>query len=136
MPNGLWDSKKHSVSAASEEVVGFSADNHFKVERMTGDLVSSQSGVKGEANVSKIYDNRAKITMVLLGDSPSNGKFDRLAKAGVAFPILWKDKSDGGEIGFSAKCYVQTPPPSERGKEYKDKTWVFLALDYNGAYTT
>ena len=135
MPNGLWDSKKHSVSVALNEVVGFGTDNHFKVERMTADLISSQSGVKGEANVSKIYDNRAKITIVLLGDSPSNAKFDLLAKAGIPFPILWKDKSDGGEIGFSEKCYVMTPAVSERGKEYKDKTWVFLALDYNGAYT-
>lgn len=133
--SGLWDPKKQSVSVALSDVVGFGADNHFKVERMTPDLVSSQSGVKGEANVSKIHDNRAKITFVLLGDSPSNRKFDLLAKAGVSFPILWKDKSDGGEIGFSEECYVMTPANAERGKEYKDKTWVFLALNYNGAYT-
>ncbi len=133
--NGLWNPKKHSVSIALDEVTGFGADNHFKVERMTADLISSQSGVKGEANVSKIHDARVKITIVLLGDSPTNKKFDLLAKAGIAVPFLWKDTSDGGEIGFSEKCYLMTPANSERGKEYKDKTWVFLGLDYNGAYT-
>jgi len=130
---GAWDQKKHDVQFGPHTVVGWGADNHFKVERMTADVISSQSGVAGDSNVSEIYDSRVKITIVLLAESPSNQFFNGLMEGRTSSPLIWKDRSDGKEIGFSPIVRVMTPPPSERGKESKERTWVFLALNYKGA---
>lgn len=128
----IWDPKKLKLIIAGKDLTPSGQDSHIKIERMTADVISSQSGVNGEANMSEIHDNRYKLTIVNLGSDPNNVILDTLTKTRTLFPVLLEDKSDGGELGFAAKCRVMTPANMERGKEYKEKTWVILMLAYKG----
>jgi hypothetical protein len=129
---GQWDSKKLRLVIAGKDMTPSGQDNYVKIERLTADEISSQSGINGESNISEIYDYRHKATLVYLGSDPKNAILDTLTKTRIAFPFLIEDKSDGGELGFALKCRVMTRPSMERGKEYKEKTWVILLPDYNG----
>ena len=129
----IWDAKKLNLIIALENLSPSGQDSHVKIERMTPDLVTTQNGVKGDANISEVYDDRHKLTIVNLGSDPNNAKLDKLAKARKSFSVLLEDKSTGGELGFSAKARVMTPAIYEKGKEYKDKTWVIVMIDYKGA---
>ncbi|NCN11263.1 MAG: hypothetical protein GW938_15605 [Leptospira sp.] len=129
----IWDPKKLKLIINGKDLTPSGQDSHIKVERMTGDVISSQSGVNGDNNISEIYDYRYKLTIVNLGSDPNNALLDALTKTRTMFTVLIEDKSDGGHVGFASKGRVMTPAVMERGKEYKDQTWIILMLDYKGA---
>lgn len=70
-----------------------------------------------------------------MGDSPENEFFFAMGEERLPCVFTIKDKSDCGMLGFSAQGRVWERPNIEKGKEYKDKTWVFLLPDYKGVLT-
>ncbi|EKO51387.1 MULTISPECIES: phage structural protein [Leptospira] len=134
--NGIWDPKKLNVNCNGREVSGLSqADGFFKIEPVTKEYIMSQVGIKGDWNISEVYDGRVKLSIVLMGDSPENEFFFAMGEGRLPCVFTMKDKSDGGMLGFSAQGRVWERPTIERGKEYKDRTWVFLLPDYKGVLT-
>lgn len=132
----LYDPKKLSLNIAAKDVTGLSgADGFLKLEPMTADYISSQAGIKGDVNISEIYDGRVKMTVILMGDSPLNQYFFGLGEGRIAFPVTVKNKSDGGVLGFDPGARLMTKTTYDLGKEYKDRTWVFLLPGYSGVLT-
>jgi hypothetical protein len=130
---GIYDPKKVNLNVAGKLITGMSqVDGFLKVEPMTADYIETQSGIKGENNVSEIYDERWKNTLVLMGDSPDNEFLFALGEGRVPFPVGISDKSDGGNLGFCAKARIMTKPIVEKGKTYRDRTWVLYLPDYKG----
>ncbi|MCE9500407.1 MAG: hypothetical protein K8R21_07910 [Leptospira sp.] len=130
---GIYDPKKVNLIIAGKPATGMSqADGFMKIEPMTADYIETQTGIKGENNVSEVYDERWKLTLILMGDSPENEFYFGLGEARAPFPISVSDKSDGGNLGFCAKARVMQKPIVEKGKAYRDRTWVFYLPDYKG----
>ncbi len=130
----VYNPKDLIVNIAGRIVTGFVKDNFITIEPMTKEQIASQVGINGETNVSVNYDDRHKITVNLMGDSPMNSFLDGLSKAkGVPFPMMLQDKS-GGKIGGATQCYVLERPTLQNGQEWKDQTWVLLATNFVGAF--
>lgn len=79
--NGIWDPKKLNVNCNGRDVSGMSqSDGFFKIEPVTKEYILSQVGIKGDWNISEIYDGRVKLSIALMGDSPENEFFSQWVK--------------------------------------------------------
>nr|OBZ97842.1 Uncharacterized protein A9P81_4120 [Leptospira interrogans serovar Copenhageni/Icterohaemorrhagiae] len=99
--NGIWDPKKLNVNCNGRDVSGMSqSDGFFKIEPVTKEYILSQVGIKGDWNISEIYDGRVKLSIALMGDSPENEFFFAMGEERLPCVFTIKDKSDGGMLGF------------------------------------
>jgi glutathione peroxidase-family protein len=130
----VYDPKTHRFNVAGFLVTGFVKDSFITIEPMEKEQIKSQVGKNGETNFSVDHDERHKITINLMGDSPANAKFSLLEKAkGVPFPVFL-DSKDEGKVGASVECYVMERSTYESGAQFKDKTWVLIAAKFIGAF--
>lgn len=116
-------------------ITGVAEDSFFKVEPLTKESVTTQVGAYGDTAFTYINDNRYKIVVTLMGNSPSNKVLQDLANSKKSFATVLKNTSDGGYIGSGADSMIMTRPSIEFGKELKDIEWEVTVNDFSGMFT-
>jgi Bacteriophage KPP10, Structural protein ORF10 len=122
-----FDPKKVKVIVLQNPIIGFADGTFAKVERNTPTW-SLKVGADGETCRSRSHDKSGRLTLTLMGSSPSNDALaaaaqqDELDGTGIG-PVLIQDLS-GTTLCAAANAWVTQPAGVEFGKEVSDREWV------------
>lgn len=126
-----YDPQRIKLIVLGAPIMGFADGTFAKLER-NNPTYTLKVGADGETCRSRSHDKSGKLTITLMGSSPSNddlsarAQADELAGAGVG-PVLIQDLS-GTTLATAANAWVTMPSAVEFGKEVSDREWV-IELD-------
>ena len=129
-----YDPCKVNVNVAGRRITGYADDGQIKIEPVTKEKVTSKSGVCGDSTWSENKDERVKITLKLLGNSPSNAFLSKLLVGRLPAPVAIENTSSGRYIGGGLDGRVAERPTTEFGKELPDREWVLMVNDWSDIY--
>lgn len=126
----IYDPQEVTFNVNGRFITGYAEDGHIKAEPMTAEKVTSQVGVNGEGAWSANRDERWKVTIVLMQNSPSNAYLDNLSKLNTKIIGSLKNTSDGGYVGGGTDGRITERVAKEFGKDQKNRTWVIVFHDW------
>lgn len=123
-----YDPKNITIAVGGVIVTGYADDTFVHLE-FDEDRYMLKVGVDGTATRSRSRNGSAKLTLTLLGSSPTNDALtalhvaDLAANAGMV-PFLMRD-ANGASICTALNCWLTKLPALEFGKEPGNRAWVF-----------
>lgn len=132
--NKFYDTKQVNLVLNGYTVTGYTEDSFINIEPLTKEKFTTQAGAQGDFSYSKNHDERTKITITLLQNSPSHLVLKNLADIENLFPVTISNTSDGKYIGSGSQAMVMERPTIEFGKELKEIEWVIVVGDYKDSF--
>lgn len=129
MGTKVYDSNEVSVILGGISIDSGRADGDFVKITPTSSTYTSKAGVDGEVTRSKTNDDRAKLEILVLQTSSSNGLLwalhaaDKLSKGGVGVvPVLVKDNNGTTVLG-AEHAWIEKYPDISYGGETGVLSW-------------